>query len=288
MELSFIRPQIILQIIKFVCLLVLLLIIYYLWALFFVSIDNKVNNLSWHPPKISSKFNVGVLGSLQTYKHAAKILNPTIVDSAKSEPKLKINDKLKQDISKYVILKGTVVDSNLDVAFVDVISLHRQKAIYIDDIIEGFTVKSINNGCVYFRRGLQTYKLEVEKPKGLVTPILSSSDNLPGNNSSNRITKKEIKNLIKEPTSLLRDVGFTPKIGVSGNIEGMKIIRIARNSIFAKRGIRVGDVVTSINGHNTTGISAAMALMNDLDKVDKFVIKFKRRGRLKTVVCKVE
>jgi type II secretion system protein C len=190
----------------------------------------------------------------------------------------------------YIKLKGTVVNPDLPVAFVEIKKSSKQQAVYVGDIVEGFQVTAIRAGLVQLSRNgrevkpLRVAAVDVKKMR----EVGAATSALPGPEPERKVSKSDIQQLVKEPTSLLRDVGFTPKIDAEGKIVGMKIVRIATTSIFAKRGIRVGDVVTNINGKDTTGIGAAMALLGDLDTAEKFVIKVLRRGEPKTFTFTVE
>jgi hypothetical protein len=80
---------------------------------------------------------------------------------------------------------------------------------------------------------------------------------------------------------LSRDIAYsTHKNPRTGATEGIKVTRVAPDSIPARAGLTEGEVLKSINGHKVTSVNDAIAFVKaNADNTDTWVAVFEKQGR---------
>jgi hypothetical protein len=82
-------------------------------------------------------------------------------------------------------------------------------------------------------------------------------------------------------TILSRDVSYGPyRNPKTGQVEGIKVNRVAPGSLPAQHGLTEGEILKEINGHRVTSVNDAVAFVKaNADHTDTWVALFEKQGR---------
>lgn len=103
-------------------------------------------------------------------------------------------------------------------------------------------------------------------------PIMTEGENVFG------ITRTDLESQMANLPDLLTQARGVPNI-VGGRIDGFKITEIVPNSLFAKLGVKDGDVLKEVDGEKLDSPAKAMELYNTLRTKNKINISGDRNGK---------
>jgi len=87
---------------------------------------------------------------------------------------------------------------------------------------------------------------------------------------------------LENPEKLANSIRAVPHSGTDGNVDGFRLSGVRRSSLFNKLGIRNGDVVHTVNGHELTSMQTAMEAYNSLQSERNFSFEITRRNKRQT------
>ncbi len=118
-------------------------------------------------------------------------------------------------------------------------------------------------------------------------PILSMA----ANNSESNIEKvkvsRSVVSKVANINNLLRQINVVP-VFKNGKAYGYRINFLSPISILRKIGLRVGDIIVSINGEPTTNPSSLLGIYSQLRDMSGVSINLLRNSRKKTIFVEIE
>lgn len=96
------------------------------------------------------------------------------------------------------------------------------------------------------------------------------------------IDRAFVDEMLQDPTGLAK-LGRARPHRRGGEVDGYRLSRLRRNSLGRKIGLKNGDVVHSVNGHDLTSMGQAMSAWTALQSESDFQLEITRRGRRKTL-----
>ncbi len=144
------------------------------------------------------------------------------------------------------------------------------------DLIEGWKVKNILPNSVVLSFNKKEVRLKLFK-----TQETSKNQSSLNTNSSGVfvISREKVRELTADIGSLFSKIGLRPYI-VKGLIKGLQVVYIAPGSIFQKVGLKVGDVILSINDVPVKTNEDAFRIIEILQSSSFIEVKIKRGDRI--------
>ena len=96
------------------------------------------------------------------------------------------------------------------------------------------------------------------------------------------IDQETFNKILENPDKLAGQIRAVPHTGEGGKIDGYRLSGIKRSSLFRKLGIKNGDVVHAVNGHDLTSMSSALAAFESLQSERNFNFDITTRKKKKT------
>ena len=84
------------------------------------------------------------------------------------------------------------------------------------------------------------------------------------------IDEETFNKILENPDKLAGQIRAVPHTGEDGKVDGYRLSGIKRSSLFRKLGIKNGDVVHSVNGHDLTSMSSALSAFDSLQSERSF------------------
>ncbi len=175
-------------------------------------------------------------------------------------------------------LKGTITLGNLKIAIID----YRNKTYYlkIGDIIGNYKVKDIKNFYITLEKDNREYKLYLSL-KGSSTSF--NRNKLKENKF--KVKKDEIKDI--NVSDVLRSISIVPALR-GGQLIGWRIVNIRKDSLFARYGLRKGDIILSVNGIPANKISSMAVLKQELENSEDINLEVKRGSETIEIYIEME
>ncbi len=96
------------------------------------------------------------------------------------------------------------------------------------------------------------------------------------------IDQETFNKILENPDKLAGQIRAVPKTDESGKVVGYRLSGIKRSSLFRKLGIKNGDVVHAVNGHELTSMGSALAAFDSLQSERSFKFDVTSRKKKQT------
>jgi type II secretion system protein C len=203
---------------------------------------------------------------------------------------------------KKFIIKGIIAYSNGD----GIVTLKYKRDSYVlvrGEELEGFKLKRVYMLYAIFEKDGKEYKVEIngdkDKSRGRdrepnrfnrekEPPKRGDRDNKEAKKDEDIKRDGDIivvsKNLInsyrKDINSIEKEINIVPIKGKS-EIEGFKVLRIAKGSKLNKLGLKKGDIILAINGEELKDLNVPMEFIRNLDTISAVTFTIKRGNEIK-------
>lgn len=140
----------------------------------------------------------------------------------------------------------------------------KSKTISIGQLFEGYTLKKVFNEYVVFEKNYKQYRLYIVKPKlSSRWKDMNQESAKVGEEPLRRIPSNEVKKAIANPTSIWKNIGIREHYA-KGKQDGFKVSFVRKGTVFESLGLKVGDVIRSINNKELKNNAQAFSAYQEL------------------------
>lgn len=205
----------------------------------------------------------------------------SIVDVPKKEKPEEIETL--EPTSLKLALIGTVTGNKQNAFAVIEETDKRKQGLYkIGDSINHAIVKTILREKVVLRVGDKDEILTMKEPTSSKPAKRHPIQLPPGKGQKITIKRSDLQMSLKDINKLLAQVRIRPHFK-DGEPDGLAITRIKADSIFAKFGLRNGDIVQAINNNPIHSPDEVISLYEKLKSGTRVSLQINRKGILKTI-----
>jgi len=203
-------------------------------------------------------------------------------EAAPEESSVKDLEELEPTSLKIALL-GTVVGGQQDgFAVIEEVGKKKQGLYRVGDSVEGATVRKILRGKVILRVN--------DKDEVLTMKEETASRGEPGyprEQSAEKegtvvVRRSEVEKSLKNVHQLLSQVRIRPHF-TDGVADGLAVSNIKPGSIFARMGLRNGDIVQGLNGRNIQTPDDVMEVYQRLKSGSRITVQIMRNGEEKII-----
>ena len=182
-----------------------------------------------------------------------------------------------------IALLGTVAGDQRNAIAVIQDKTKRQQDIYrVDDTIQGAVIKTIERGKVILRVGDRDEILLMEEPTESAPPSRTKRSGARRRPKAITLNRGEVEQSLNDINKLLTQVRIRPHFK-DGTADGIIINRIKPNSLFARLGLKNGDIVQGVNGRDITSPDDVMEFYENLKSGSQISLQLSRRGKIETI-----
>jgi general secretion pathway protein C len=185
-------------------------------------------------------------------------------------------------------LMGTLVHINPEksIATIAIRGQNKVDPFSVGEQISGMAeIKEIERQRVVFRN-LRNQLLEyIEVPEEQILALSTERGatvtlpKQPQEKTDFTFARKEIDSQLENLPNLLQQARVVPETGPDGQVRGYKLVEIQPGSIYEKLGLRLGDVITGVNGEMVNSPQKAMELYQALKTSNEIKLAVDRGGR---------
>jgi len=203
-------------------------------------------------------------------------------EAAPEESSVKDLEELEPTSLKIALL-GTVVGGQQDgFAVIEEVGKRKQGLYRVGDSVEGATVRKILRGKVILRVNdkdeVLTMKEETASGGEPAYPREPSADK----EGTVVVRRSEVEKSLKNVHQLLSQVRIRPHF-TDGVADGLAVSNIKPGSIFARMGLRNGDIVQGLNGRNIQTPDDVMEVYQRLKSGSRITVQIMRNGEEKII-----
>ena len=191
-----------------------------------------------------------------------------------------------------VALLGTVTGSQQNaVAVIEETDKRKQGLYRVGDSVQDAVVKMILRGKVVLRVGDKDEILTMEESssrRASSEEKASSSrrrrrpSRVPGRGASITVRRSDVQDALKNINTLLSQVRIRPHFK-DGKADGLALSNIKGDSIFAKLGLRDGDIVRGVNDRPIRSPDDIVSFYSKLTSGSRMSLQINRRGQDRTI-----
>jgi general secretion pathway protein C len=190
-----------------------------------------------------------------------------------------------------VVLLGTVTGSQQNaVAVIEETDKRKQGLYRVGDSVQDAIVKIILRGKVVLRVGEKDEILTMEESssrraaleEGAASSRGRRFSRASGRSASITVRRSDVQNALKNINTLLSQVRIRPHFK-DGRADGLALSNIKGDSIFAKLGLRNGDIVQGVNHRPIRSPDDIVSFYNKLTSRSRISLQINRRGRNRTI-----
>lgn len=123
----------------------------------------------------------------------------------------------------------------------------KSKTISLGELFEGYKLKKVYADYVEFEKDYKLYKLYISKPKASSRwKDVQKTPFVQGEEPVRRIASDEVKKAIANPTNIWKNIGLREHLN-KGVPDGFKVSFVRNGTVFEALGLKVGDVIQSVN-----------------------------------------
>ncbi len=137
------------------------------------------------------------------------------------------------------------------------------------EVENGVTVFKINDRYVYFKKQNEMIRVKIgedleQASNSSSTVAMPSKAEIDVRGDRVTMSAKYKDHLVKNDLSKILMQAAAVPVFQNGRLEGFKIVDIEPSSIYEQVGLKDGDIVTQINGHDLSDVSVAIKVLNSL------------------------
>ena len=181
-----------------------------------------------------------------------------------------------------IALLGTVVGNQQNaIAVIEETDNKRQGLYRVGDSVQNAIVKMILRGKVVLRVGDRDEILTMEEASLSKTEKEQKASRSIEGEKAIIVSRSDLQESLKNINRLLSEVRIRPHFK-DGKADGLALTRIKANSIFAKLGLRDGDIVKGINGRSIKSPDDVLSLYKKLRSGSNISLQINRKGQQRT------
>jgi len=190
-----------------------------------------------------------------------------------------------------VVLLGTVTGSQQNaVAVIEETEKRKQGLYRVGDSVQDAIVKMILRGKVVLRVNDKDEILTMEESSSRRASSKEEASpsrrrrpsRAPGRGASITLRRSDVQDALKNINNLLSQVRIRPHFK-DGKADGLALSNIKGDSIFAKLGLRDGDIVQGVNDRPIRSPDDIVSFYNKLTSGSRISLQINRRGQERTI-----
>lgn len=145
--------------------------------------------------------------------------------------------------------------------------------------VSGYKLVKLYKKYVIFEKNSNEYRLELPKEKKINYSVQNDSlnENIKVNEDSISVNRKYLNSYVNDIDKVWNNIAIND-VRKNGVIEGFKVDRVNKDSVFGKLGLKQGDVIKAINDNEIKSYADAFKIYNEINKLNYLKIEVLRNN----------
>jgi type II secretion system protein C len=242
----------------------------FIYVIFFAYIINLA--LFFYLPKSGTSFILNSFSNLD-YKKFGFYSNIKKLEQSDTKA---INQP--QDLSKYELKAIYFINSNKGWITVEDKSNQTSYILSLQEQVDGYTFSKLFKNYVIFQKDKKEYKLEIVE-KELTNYQENSVDEFKAKDNGAVINRNYLNSYTTDMEKIWKNITIS-EVKNANKTEGFKIEKINKDSVFAKIGLKEGDIIKSINNTPLSSPSEAFKVYGNIGNIKYLNIEISRNNEI--------
>ena len=150
--------------------------------------------------------------------------------------------------------------------------------------LDGYILTKLYKNYVVLEKQAKEYRLEISQTnKKVAYNVTNNNDNITENivvNGNSVVIKRDFLNsYVKDIDKVWNNISIN-EIRTNGNLDGFKVMRVAKKSVFGKLGLKKNDIIKSINNNILTSYADAFKVYNNIGNTKYLNLEILRNNEI--------
>lgn len=187
-------------------------------------------------------------------------------NTKKTEDKTLKENKTIQTLDKYQLKAIYYVNSNKGWITVQEKAGNKSHILSHGEEIDGYVLNELFFDYVIFIKNEKEYKLEITKSSITNFEINKPSKELTQKDNGAVVNRNYLNSYITNIDKIWDNIAII-EVKNGNNIDGFKIEKIKKDSVFSKLGLKEGDIIKTVNNNSLNSYAEAFKVYNDIGNV---------------------
>jgi len=193
--------------------------------------------------------------------------------------------KVKQEtLSKYIL--KAIYSTTLNSGWITIENKQDNKSYILSQFeeIDGYILTKLYKNYVILEKQAKEYRLDIKQINEKVTYNMTSNinnikENIFVDGNSVIVKRDYINSYVNDIDKVWNDISIN-EIRNDNKIDGFKVVRVAKDSIFGKLGLKKNDIIKSINNNILTSYSDAFKVYNNISNTKYLNLEILRNNEI--------
>jgi len=147
--------------------------------------------------------------------------------------------------------------------------------------LDGYILTKLFKNHVIFEKAAKEFRLDIKKSKNIKYEVSQKVNNINENivvsNDSVKVNRNYLNSYVQDIDKVWQNIAIS-EIRKDGYIDGFKVNRVSKSSVFSKLGLKKGDVIKSINNNVLSSYADAFKVYNNINNTKYLNIEILRNN----------
>ena len=150
-----------------------------------------------------------------------------------------------------------------------------------NEYYNSYKLKKLYKSYIILEKNEKEYKLALKDDLTKLNYTINSNKNVKIEVSGDdvKISRTYLNSYINDLSKVWENISIK-EIRVNGKIDGFKVLKVKKDSVFDKLGLKQFDVIKRVNNQVLTSYNEAFAIYKNIDKTDFFLIEVLRNNEI--------
>ncbi|WP_072682459.1 site-2 protease family protein [Arcobacter sp. LA11] len=203
------------------------------------------------------------------------------MNTPKIDKKIKV--KTIETLSKYQLKAVYSTSNNGGWAIIQEKSSNKSTILEQYEKFNGYTLTKLYKKYIVFEKNLEEFKIELPLDKKVAYEFKNETpqgnENIIVNEDTIKVKRNYLNSYVNNLDKVWKDIAIKD-IRKAGKIDGFKIDKVNKNSVFGKLGLKQNDVIKGINGNKINSYADAFKIYNEINKLEYLTIEVLRNNEI--------
>lgn len=163
--------------------------------------------------------------------------------------------------------------------------------IFLNDSLKGWALAEVREESVVWTAGADRRETPLRRDKPAPAPGKTVAEapaaaQAEGQSEKYTLGREEADKFLADPNAVLSQARFSPSLN-GDKVDGFRVTSIKNESLFARMGMRNGDVLTAINGEQIDNPEKLLSVYSGLKSAQAVNLNVRRQGKVQSILVDI-
>ena len=223
-----------------------------------------INSIAFfYLPKVGVEFKDNNIGNLEYKNYSGFYSKVQIVQESKEVKEVKSAPM--ENFSKYNL--KAVYSTTSNGGWITIENGDNSFILSQGENIDGYVLSKLFKSYVIFEKSQKEYKLEMKEKDNISYELTEDTDDIKQNiivkDDLVKVNRTYLNSYVQNIDKVWNNIAINEK-KIGDKIEGFEVLKVNQDSVFAKLGLKAGDVIKSINNNSLNSYADAFNVYNNI------------------------